>query len=259
MLSGKPFPIRSLPKRNHKYSSSLPLRSCLGMDKQSSFEARRVNFLRAAEHGLDLRTIAKNVTQKSIDPILYRTGGILESFEYPPSDSYVQPADKELIRGLEWLTMVKSTYPDALMASNTFLRYFLAENKVETARHLLTTLPADLAEVCAEEISDMDEDDDDPEGEAGLLKNEILEFKLHNIFSNTVASLETAESIWGDEYSEERSAMMKSEMMAWSRKNEVSADRACVPEHLEFLADLPPPFSPGGNRYRLQVHPYLPR
>lgn len=190
------------------------------MPKTSTFDERRANLMRASHHGLNLRTIVLAVSQKSISPIAYRTIGVLESYDYPESDHIVRESDAELIRGLEWLTMVPETFADAIVAGNAFLRYYFAENKIAAARQVLVSLPADLADVCLSQLPDDADDDDmdDIEGEPGLLRNEVLEFKLHAVLSNTLALVEDAERVWA-EYD---TGAMKSERMAWSSRHAVS-------------------------------------
>lgn len=193
----------------------------LDMPKTATFEERRANLMRASQHGLNLRAIVLAVSQKSLSPISYRTIGVLESYNYPEPDHVVREGDAELIRGLEWLTMVSDTFADALVAANAFLRYFYAENKVAAARQVLTSLPSDLANECLAQMQGdaaIDDEMDDVEGEAGLLRNEVLEFKLHAVLSNTLALVEEAERVWQD-YD---AGALKSERMAWSSRNAVS-------------------------------------
>lgn len=86
----------------------------------------------AASNGLDMASIAKRVTEVTVEDIsveLPDFSAAQASFGLDALVSSSQASDKEvdLIRSVEWLTFDPSTHPEALVHANALIRYFLSK------------------------------------------------------------------------------------------------------------------------------------
>jgi nuclear pore complex protein Nup107 len=94
---------------------------------------RRYEALQAASsNGLDMSSIAKRVTEVTVEDIsieLPDFDAAKASFGLDALVASSQASEKEvdLIRSVEWLTFDSSTYPEALVHANALIRYFLCE------------------------------------------------------------------------------------------------------------------------------------
>lgn len=84
----------------------------------------------AANNGLDMASIARRVTEVTVEGIsieLPDFSAAKASFGLDALVSSSQASEKEvdLIRSVEWLTFDPSTYPEALVHANALIRYFL--------------------------------------------------------------------------------------------------------------------------------------
>lgn len=147
-------------------------------------QTRRIALLRAMEHGLDLSRVActavtmtlKDINEAKLQP--NRQHG-LNWYNNELTDKQT-----ELIRSLEWLTIDRVTYFDALVQANSLIRYFLASGHPNAARQVLVSLPPDLLGFVANE-KDLDEEAREPKDIHGLMNGastEILEFTQYQDF-----------------------------------------------------------------------------
>lgn len=84
----------------------------------------------AASNGLDMASIARRVTEVTVEGISIELPDFSAAKASFGLDSLVtssQASEKEvdLIRSVEWLTFDASTYPEALVHANALIRYFL--------------------------------------------------------------------------------------------------------------------------------------
>lgn len=98
------------------------------MDPNATRQQRQEALLRAKQYNLDVAVIAKETVRLILE----------DAFAVIPSLSTDQPditsfsasltdRDVQLIRSIEWLTMVPETLAEALVRSNDVARYFLGE------------------------------------------------------------------------------------------------------------------------------------
>ncbi|WVQ67012.1 uncharacterized protein L199_005204 [Kwoniella botswanensis] len=156
------------------------------MDHSATREQRTEALSRAKQHNLDVAIIAKETVKMILS----------EAFEDIPSLSSSEPditavsvglseRDVQLIRSIEWLTMMPETLGEALIKSNDVARYFLALGKANAAQSLIRTLPSSLLEILSN--SSMAEDE-----ENHLIEHQEY-LKLFSIFSSyeVLADLES--------------------------------------------------------------------
>nr|XP_019044194.1 nuclear pore complex protein Nup107 [Kwoniella bestiolae CBS 10118]OCF23124.1 nuclear pore complex protein Nup107 [Kwoniella bestiolae CBS 10118] len=156
------------------------------MDPNATREQRLEALSRAKQHNLDVAVIAKETVRMILS----------EAFEDIPSLSSSEPditsvsvglseRDVQLIRSIEWLTMMPETLGEALMKSNDVSRYFLALGKPNAAQSLLRTLPPSLVEILS--TTSLREDE-----ENHLIEHQEY-IKLFSIFSSyeVLADLES--------------------------------------------------------------------
>ncbi|WWC91661.1 uncharacterized protein L201_006607 [Kwoniella dendrophila CBS 6074] len=121
------------------------------MDPNTTREQRLEALTRAKQHNLDIAIIARETVKMILS----------EAFEDIPSLSSGPPditsisvglseRDVQLIRSIEWLTMIPETLGDALVKANDVARYFLALGKANAAQSLLRTLPSSLLDLLSE-------------------------------------------------------------------------------------------------------------
>ncbi|KAL1412723.1 Nucleoporin nup84 [Vanrija albida] len=112
------------------------------MDPNATRQQKQEALLRAKQYNLDVAVIAKETVRLILE----------DAFAFIPSLSTDQPditsfsasltdRDVQLIRSIEWLTMVPETLAEALLRSNDVARYFLALGQANAAQALLKTLP----------------------------------------------------------------------------------------------------------------------
>ncbi|WOO81998.1 Nuclear pore complex protein [Vanrija pseudolonga] len=112
------------------------------MDPNATRQQKQEALLRAKQYNLDVAIIAKETVRLILE----------DAFAFIPSLSTDQPditsfsaslteRDVQLIRSIEWLTMVPETLAEALVRSNDVARYFLALGQANAAQALLKTLP----------------------------------------------------------------------------------------------------------------------
>lgn len=105
-----------------------------GPSDEHSDRIRRHEALQAAaSNGLDMNSIARRVTEVTVEGIsteLPDFSAAEASFGLDALVASSQASEKEvdLIRSVEWLTFDVSTYPEALVHANALIRYFLCES-----------------------------------------------------------------------------------------------------------------------------------
>ncbi|WVR00241.1 hypothetical protein IAU59_007383 [Kwoniella sp. CBS 9459] len=135
------------------------------MDPNATREQRMEALSRAKQHNLDVAIIAKETVRMILS----------EAFEDIPALSTSDPditaisvglseRDVQLIRSIEWLTMMPETLDEALIKANDVARYFLALGQANAAQSLLRTLPTKLLDLIASSSNSSDSTEtEDPE------------------------------------------------------------------------------------------------
>jgi nuclear pore complex protein Nup107 len=151
-----------------------------GMSPSATAEQKQEALLRAKQYSLDVSTIAKLTVSEILKlefesiPALAPGQPDITSFS-----AHLDERDVRLIRSLEWLTVVRETYDEALVRSNDVARYFLALGKANAALALLKSLP--------EITADASEDDDNQLLEHDQYRRLFTVFAAHDEIDNVLA------------------------------------------------------------------------
>ena len=176
-----------------------------GLDPSTTLEQKREALLRAKQYNLDVSMIAKLTVSEILK----------HEFESIPSLSPGQPditsfasnlddRDVRLIRSLEWLTVVRETYDEALVRSNDVARYFLALGKANAAHALLKSLPAITADAT---------DDDD---------NQLLEHDSYHRLFGVFAAHDEIDSVLA---AAPKPTATKTDQHAWRKSLHAAVDK----------------------------------
>ncbi|CAO1636969.1 unnamed protein product [Parajaminaea phylloscopi] len=192
-----------------------------GLNDTATAAEKQDALLRAKQHELDVAAVARLVVQVIFSesfPLLQQQSHSLAPDALSADTTTrvdLTPAESRLVSSIEWLTFLPGTRHDAVFQSNALMRALLSRNRINAARTLLYSMPAELLDGGASEPSGLQDSPLDGGELRGSDRTEHLHY--HSFFHLLSTQIALVEVLSQRPTATKTSGVKRTDLFAWKQ------------------------------------------